>query len=157
MLCANRIIMLVVVSGLGVAAQQPKPNFSGERLLNRPASTLSPAMTGVQSGKLVIQHREPMITVHLTLVQNGQPFDTVIERTTDGQEVAGTQPGRSTASSFKWDGSSLVFNARAQGQNCEGTVVIRYDLEDGERRIRASETIRGCGRDQDNVWVFERP
>ena len=151
------LVVALLLATVGSAAQQSKPDFSGERVLNRQASTLSPTMAGIQSGRLVIQHREPNVSVHLTLVQNGQPFDTVIERTTDGREVAGTQQGRSNPSSFKWDGNALVFSARAQGQNCEGTVAIRYELEDSGRRIRASEVIRGCGRDQDNIWMFERP
>jgi hypothetical protein len=150
------VLASVLLAAVMAVAQTAKPDFSGERVLNRQASMLSPAMSGVQSGRLVIQHREPNLTVHLTLVQNGQPFDTVVERTTDGREVSNTQ-GRSSASSFKWDGSALVFNARAQGQNCEGTISIRYELEEDGRRIRAAETIRGCGRDQNNVWVFERP
>jgi hypothetical protein len=151
------LTLALLVATTGAAAQQPKPDFSGERVLNRQASALSPAMVAVQSGTLVIQHREPNVSVHLTLVQNGQPFDTVVERTTDGREVTSTQPGRTTASSFKWDGTALVFSARGQAQNCEGTISIRYELEESGRRIRASETIRGCGRDQDNVWVFDRP
>jgi hypothetical protein len=141
-----------------VASAQPqKPDFSGDRVLDRQASTLSPAMAGVQSGSLRIQHREPDVSVHLTLVLNGQPFDTVVEGTTDGREVSRTQQERSSASSFKWDGKALVFAARAQTKDCEGTVSIRYDLEDNGRRLRATETIRGCGRDQDNIWMFERP
>ena len=92
------------------------------------------------------------MSVRLTLVQNGQPFVTNIERTTDGREVAGA----TGVSSFMWDGDVLVFNARARGPNGEGTIAIRYELENNGRRIRATEAIRGCGRDQDNVWVFER-
>jgi hypothetical protein len=138
-------------------AQAQKPDFSGERVLNRQASTLSQAMAGVQSGTLRIEHHEPNVSVRLTLVMNGQPFDTVVDRTTDGHEVANTQQGRSTTSSFRWDGEALRFAARAQGPNCDGTVSIRYELEDNGRRIRATEAIRGCGRDQDNIWVFERP
>ena len=147
----------VLLAATVASAQQQKPDFSGDRVLNRQASVLSPAMAGVQSGSLRVRHREPNVSVHLTLALNGQPFDTVVERTTDGREVASTQQGRSTASSFKWDGNALVFAARAQTQDCEGSVSIRYDLEDNGRRIRATETIRGCGLDQDNIWVFERP
>jgi hypothetical protein len=153
----HTLIAVMLLAAAIAFAQPQKPDFSGERVLNRQASTLSPAMAGIQSGSLRIQHREPNVSVHLTLVQNGQPFDTVVERTTDGREVVTTQQGRSTASSFKWDGDFLVFVARSQGQNCEGTVSIRYALEDSGRRIRATEAIRGCGRDQDNIWVFERP
>ena len=146
-----------LLAAIAASAQTQKPDFSGDRVLNRQASTLSPAMAGVQSGTLRVRHVEPSVSVHLTLVLNGQPFDTVVERTTDGREVANAQPGRPTASSFKWDGDVLVFSARGQGQDCEGTVSIRYELQDNGRRIRAAEIIRGCGRDQDNVWVFERP
>jgi hypothetical protein len=32
----------------------------------------------------------------------------------------------------------------------------RYELLDGGRRLRATEQIRGAGRDQDNVWEFAR-
>ena len=32
----------------------------------------------------------------------------------------------------------------------------RYELSDDGRRLRATERIVGAGRDQDNVWEFER-
>jgi hypothetical protein len=32
----------------------------------------------------------------------------------------------------------------------------RYELIDSGRRLRATERIRGRGRDQDNIWEFER-
>jgi hypothetical protein len=32
----------------------------------------------------------------------------------------------------------------------------RYELMNDEGRLRAKERIRGAGRDQDNVWEFER-
>jgi hypothetical protein len=37
--------------------------------------------------------------------------------------------------------------------NGEMTISFRYVLEDGGRRLRAAEQLRGGGRDQDNVWV----
>jgi len=36
------------------------------------------------------------------------------------------------------------------------TIVFRYELQGGGRRLRAAEQLRGADRDQDNVWVFER-
>jgi hypothetical protein len=36
------------------------------------------------------------------------------------------------------------------------TLSFRYELVDGGRRLRAVEQIRGAGRDQDNVWLFDR-
>ena len=37
-----------------------KPDFSGEWVLNRQASSLSPGADAVQSGTMQIDHREPM-------------------------------------------------------------------------------------------------
>jgi hypothetical protein len=60
-------------------------------------------------------------------------------------------------SSLRWDGDALVATSRVEIPNGEMTIAFRYELEDGGRRLRASEVLRGGGRDQDNVWVFERP
>ena len=39
----------------------------------------------------------------------------------------------------------------------EMTISFRYELQGNGRRLPAAEQLRGGGRDQDNVWVFERP
>ena len=142
---------------LVASSAQLNPDFSGERRLNLEASALSPAMSRVQSGKLRIEHDEPSVRVHLTLVVDDKPFETVVERTTDGREVSSVRQGRQTISTAKWDGDVLVFTSRSQGPDCEGILSVRYELLDGGRRIKATERIRGCGRDEDNVWVFDRP
>jgi hypothetical protein len=60
-------------------------------------------------------------------------------------------------SSLCWDGDALVATWRSGGPDGEVTMSFRYELQDGGRRLRAAEQIRGDGRDQDNLWVFERP
>jgi hypothetical protein len=143
---------------LTVIAQQ-KPDFSGEWKLNRQASTLSPIVApAAQSGVLRIEHHEPRFTGHLTIVLDGKPFESKFELLSDGREVATTDDrGRRTVSTLRWDGDALVVTWRIQGPNAEVTISFRYELQDGGRRLRAAEQIRGGGRDQDNLWVFERP
>ena len=155
---ARYMLMAAVclLTNMGIVASHQKPDFSGERILNRQASTLSPAMIGVQRGTQRIEHAEPSIRVHLTLFVDGRPFETVVERFTDGREITESRQGRPMMSSVQWDGEALVFSTRSSGPNCEGTLSIRYELRDGGRTVEATEKIRGCGRDQDNVWVFER-
>lgn len=36
------------------------------------------------------------------------------------------------------------------------TISFRHELLDGGRRLRAVEQLRASGRDQDNVWIFDR-
>lgn len=58
-----------------------KPDFSGEWTLNVPASTLSPVVAPVVQGGFVrIEHREPIVSVHLSITMDGKPFDVRFER-----------------------------------------------------------------------------
>jgi hypothetical protein len=126
--------------------------------LNPQASTLSPVVAAAaQSGVLRIEHHEPSVTVHLTIVLDGKPFESKFELLSDGREAAVTDRGRRIVSSLRWDGDALVATWRIQGPDGEMTISFRYELQDGGRRVRAAEQIRGGSRDQDNLWVFERP
>jgi hypothetical protein len=136
-----------------VSSAQSKPDFSGDRMLNVSASTLSPAQAGVRSGRVRIQHDDPKLHIQLTLLTADGPIETTVDRVTDGREVTAGQ-GR-FVSSAAWNGNALVLSTRTEGSGCTGSLRIQYELQDGGRRLVATERIRGCGRDQDNVWVFE--
>jgi molybdate transport system substrate-binding protein len=135
-----------------------KPDFSGEWILDPQASTLSPVVAGVKSGLLRIDHHGSNVRVHLTMVGDGKPFETAFDAVSDGREVTRTQQGRTTVSSMRWDGDALVFVWDTTSPNAAGSLSgrFRYEILDGGRRLRATEQLRGAGRDQDNVWVFER-
>ncbi len=138
-----------------IAPQQPV--FSGEWTLNVQASTLSPIVApAAQSGVLRIEHHEPSFKCQMTIVLDGKPFESKFEMLSDGREIAATNGGRRIVSSLRWDGDALVAAWQIEIPNGEMSIVFRYELQDGGRRLRASEQLRGGGRDQDNVWVFER-
>jgi len=149
---------VVALAGCMTAFAQQKPDFSGEWQLNRQASTLSAAVAPVaQAGTLRIEHKEPSFTCQMTIVFDGKPFETKFESLSDGREIVATQQGRRIVSSLRWDGNALVATSRVEIPNGEMIIAFRYELENGGRRVRALEQLRGAGRDQDNVWVFERP
>jgi hypothetical protein len=155
---SSALAAIFFLAGAMTAIGQEKPDFSGEWTLNRQASTLSPLVAAAaQSGALRIEHHEPRFTGHLTIVLDGKPFDSKFELLSDGREVAETNGGRRTVSSLRWDGDALVSMFRIQRPDGEMTISFRYELQDGGRRLRATEQVRGGGRDQDNLWVFERP
>lgn len=122
---------------------QQKPDFSGNRTLNRQASTLSPAAAAFQSGILRIDHREPTFRCRATHVADGEPVEYEFELRSDG-------PG------LRWDGNALVFTFDTAGPDGKVAISFRYELQEGGRRLQAAEQLRGGGRDQDNVWVYER-
>jgi hypothetical protein len=150
-----------IVSGLLLALAasgfaQGKPDFSGEWTLNRQASTLSPAAAAIRSGDVRIEHRDPTFRYKAVLKSETDLVQYEFELQTDGREVAGTQQGMATASSLRWEEEALVLSSRIQRSSGEMKIVFRYELLDDGRRLRAVEQIRGAGRDQDNVWIFER-
>lgn len=117
----------------------PKPDFTGEWTLNLEASALSPVVApAVQSGFVRIEHREPTVAVHLNITMDGKSFDVRFERIS------------------VWEGDALIFTDKSQTPNGEMTITFRYELQEGGRRLRAAEQLRGAGREQDNVWVFDR-
>jgi hypothetical protein len=116
-----------------------KPDFSGEYVLDRPASRLGPAASAMTGATLRIEHREPTFRC-------------------SGKFVA----DEATANEFtfeiptKWDGDVLVNEMQIDTHGPAFTMTWRYELLDGGRRLRATERIRGGGRDQDSVWEFDR-
>jgi hypothetical protein len=117
----------------------PKPDFSGEWKLNVSACALSAVVAPVvERGFVRIEHREPSVSVHLSITMNGEPVDVRFERPSN------------------WDGEALAFTDVVPTPNGALTISFRYELQDSGNRLCAAETLRGAGREQDNVWVFDR-
>jgi hypothetical protein len=133
-----------------------KPDFSGEWILNREASTLSPGADAVRSGTWRIEHREPNFRHKAAFVFEPNPFEYEYELSSDGSEVVGAHQGARTVSSLRWDGDALVCRWRTQRADGESEISFRYELLDGGRRLRATEQVRGTDHDQDNIWIFDR-
>jgi hypothetical protein len=85
-----------------------------------------------------------------------KPNDDVVEfsfeRFTDGREG----PHGATGSRCWWDEDTLVSEDHLEMGNVVAVMTWRYELTESGRALRATEQIRGGGRDQDNVWEFER-
>jgi hypothetical protein len=146
------ILLGVASSGLG----EEKPDFSGDWILNRQASTLSPGADGVQSGTWQITHRDPAFRHKAEFATAGKPIKYEYELQSDGREAVATHPGGRTTSSLRWEGSALVVAFRTERAEGETKISFRYELLDAGRRLRAAEQVRGTDHDQDNVWIFDR-
>jgi hypothetical protein len=157
MMSIETCIATVILLGVATAGlAQEKPDFSGEWILNRQASTLSPGADGVQSGVWRIEHREPTFRHKAAFVTGSNPIEYEYELRSDGREVVGTQQGARIVSSLRWEGNALVVTMRTQRSDGEMEISFRYDLLDAGRRLRATEQVRGTDHDQDNIWIFER-
>ena len=145
-----------VALGIAAVIAQQKPDFSGEWILNREASTLSPGADAMQSASLRIEHREPTFRYNAEFASPSGPIRYQIDMQTDGREVKANQQGVDSTSTLRWEENVLVFSGRIHRPDGDLTVTFRYELIADGRRLRAVEQLRGRGRDQDNVWIFDR-
>jgi hypothetical protein len=130
-----------------------RPDFSGEYVLNRAASTLSSHAAGVEGAAMRIEHRDPVFRCSAKFIAEGKALaEFSFELSTDGPEVA---PGEN-GSRLYWDGDALVVEHRVGAPDSVMTISWRHEVIDNGQRLRAFEQLRGGGRDQDNVWEFER-
>jgi len=135
---------------------QQKPDFSGEWILNREACTLSPAAGAIHGGVARIEHRDPTFHYKSTLTSESGQVQIEFELPSDGNEVVSSQQGMKSASNLRWAGESLLFTSRIQLPNGDLSISFRYELINEGHRLRAVEQLRGSGRDQDNIWIFDR-
>jgi hypothetical protein len=136
-------------------AARPKPNFSGDFVLDRDASKLDGGAATARGATLRIDHHDPMIRIDAKFEFVGQTFAWSTQRTSDGRERPEPSDPRNV-SSLRWADDALLFTDHTDGAKSEVTMTWRYEIVDNGRRLQATEQIRGGGRDQDNIWVFER-
>jgi hypothetical protein len=75
------------------------------------------------------------------------------ERFTDDRAVVVSEH---EGSRCYWEHDALLTEDRMGSPERPVVMIWRYELTDGGRRLRATEQMRGGGRDQDNVWEFAR-
>jgi hypothetical protein len=128
--------MIILLGVAGASLNQEKPDFSGEWILNRDASTLSEGADAVQSGVWRIEHREPTFRHQSAFAFEKGPREYSYELQTDGRDVVAEHQGARITSTLQWQGRALVVTWRTQRSESDMTV--------------------GTDHDQDNVWVFDR-
>jgi hypothetical protein len=140
----------------GSMSSTSKPDFSGEWILNREACSLSPGADAMRSGSARIDHHEPTFRYEATFTSDGDPAHVAYELLSDGREVVNKGEGMTIVSCLRWEGEALIASWQIQRPDGEMTISFRHELIDKGRRLRAVEVLRGTGRHQDNVWIFDR-
>ena len=130
-----------------------KPNFSGDYVLDRTASRLSAAGSGITMAVLRLEHDEPRLYCSARFASATDAIEFAFERFTDDRAVIVSEH---EGSRCYWEDDVLVTEDRMGSPEAPVVMIWRYDLTDGGRRLRATEQMRGGGRDQDNVWEFAR-
>ena len=154
----KRIVPAILVAWLGTAAMaaQTAPDFSGNWVLDRTASVLQAESAVVESGTVRIEHRDPAFRFARTFVVKQQPVDTAFAIATDGREVARAVAGRTSRSRLEWQGRSLLLTVLIDTPRGEVSNIVRYELLDGGKTLRAIEDVGGAAPTHHNIWIFVR-
>jgi hypothetical protein len=132
-----------------------RPDLSGDWVLNRAACDLSQGASAVRSASLRIEHHDPAIRCSARFVfDDTNAFEFTTERTAIRREDGDAAPAADGTA--RWDGDGLVFTDFMGEAPDLVTMTWRYEVADAGRRLRAIERMRGAGRDQDNIWAFDR-
>ena len=154
----KRVLALTALS-LAFAASaggQQRPDFSGDWTLDRSSSLLQGEMAAVERGSLRIAHREPSFTFTRSFVVKSQPIEMSYEIQTDGREQSRVDRGLTSRSRLEWQGSSLLLTVLIDAPPGLVSNIVRYELLDGGRTLRAVEDVSGAVPAHHNVWIFAR-
>jgi hypothetical protein len=149
------VLLLLLVPPTTTIGQQ-RPDFSGEWALDRAASSLQGDMAAVESGVIRIRHREPSFGFSRTFVIKTQPIDTSFDIQTDGLEIVQNNRGLSSRSRMEWQGNSLLLTVSIDAPRGTVSNIVRYELLDDGRSMRAVEDVGGAAPSHHNVWMFVR-
>jgi hypothetical protein len=149
---------MMLVGSLCTAAvpAQTQPDFSGEWVLDRTASLLQAESAAVESATVRIEHRDQSFRFARTFVVKQKPFDTAFDIGTDGREVARAVAGRTSRSRLEWQGRSLLLTVLIDTARGEVSNIVRYELLDGGKTLRAIEDVGGAAPTHHNIWIFVR-
>jgi hypothetical protein len=156
-MATRRALSLVLAAWMSaeVMAQTP-PDFSGEFVLDRAASVLQAESAGVESATVRIEHRDPAFRFARTFVVKQNPFETAYDIATDGREVTRAVAGGSSRARLEWQGQSLLLTVLIDTPRGDVSNVVRYELLDGGRILRAIEDVGGAVPAHHNIWMFVR-
>jgi hypothetical protein len=150
------IVLLLLLVPATTALGQQRPDFSGEWSLDRAASSLQGDMAAVESGVIRIRHREPSFGFSRTFVIKAQPIDGSFDIQTDGREIVQNNRGLSSRARMEWQGNSLLLTVTIDAPRGMVSNIVRYELLDDGRSMRAVEDVGGAAPSHHNVWMFVR-
>ena len=135
------------------SARIMRPDLSGDWILDRGASRLGPGAEGMVTAGLHIEHDDPRFRCTGRFSSSDDTMEFTFELLAREREEA-SRAGE-TSSCF-WERDALVTEFRPGTPDAPVVMTWHYELARDAGRLRATERIRGGGRDQDNVWEFAR-
>ena len=142
-----------LLSGIGIAQNNKKPDFSGTWKLDLKKSSLE--IPTPKSMIFVIVHDEPNWEVKRTFVfENGKEDIWETKLTTDGKQVIHDFNNNDGKVRLYWENDSLIFDSEIMFPDETASNVVRYSLTDNGKTFVAEETFKSITYSHKNRYVF---
>jgi len=142
--------MLVIAAGVYTA---DRPDFSGTWKMDADKSVFGP-IPPPTSMTLVIDHKEPDISVSQTSTGPGGDQNTTSKYSTDGKETINNFMGTEVRSKAHWDGSTLGIDSSLNAGGGPVKVTSKWNLSDDGKTLTDAVNISSPQGDVDMTYVL---
>ena len=151
--CLLLIAFGYCLSGIGMAQNNIKPDFSGTWKLDFKKSSLQTPLP--KSMIFIIDHNEPNWGVERTYVfENGEENIWKDNLTTDGKEVIRDFSNNKSKVRLYWENDILIFDSEIILPNETASNVVRYSLTNNGKTFIAEEVFKSKSHNHNNRYVF---
>jgi hypothetical protein len=144
--------MLVISAGVYAA---DKPDFSGTWKMDPDKSLFGP-MPPPASMTLVIDHKDPDISVNQTSTGPGGDQNVTSKYSTDGKETVNNFMGTEVKSKAHWDGKMLVIDSSLDAGGGPVKVTSKWSLSDDGKTLTDALNISSPQGDLDITYVLAK-
>jgi hypothetical protein len=142
---------MLVIAVAAYAAD--KPDFSGNWKMDADKSVFGP-IPPPASMALVIDHKEPDISVNQTSTGPGGDQNATSKYSTDGKETINDFMGTSVKSKAHWDGNTLVIDSSLDAGGGPVKVTSKWSLSDDGKTLTDAVNISSPQGDADMTYVL---
>jgi hypothetical protein len=151
----KRCLMILAVLALAALPVLAKPNFSGDWKLDLSKSSFG-QMPAPGSMTNKITHEDPKLTSHTR--QSGEQGDFEFESTytTDGKECSNDMLGNPVKSILKWDGDTLLIDAKGKFGDNDFTMQDKWTLSSDGKTLTIVRVFKSSMGEGEQKLVFEK-
>ena len=151
----KRCLVVLAVVALAALPVLAKPNFSGDWKLNVSKSSFGqmPAPSGMTNK---ITHEDPKLTSHVKQSSERGDFEFDSTYTTDGKECSNDMFDNPVKSTLKWDGDTLLIDAKGKFGDNEFTMQDKWTLSDDGKTLTIIRHFKSSMGEDDHKLVLEK-
>lgn len=146
---------LMAMLAAPAAPAQEHPDLSGTWVLDTGRSDFGP-MPAPASRTDLIEHREPALVIHRTVMTQNGEVKASFTYAVDGQPHENASGGQTVTSVLSWEGKTLLMHSTVSTPQGELTLDDRYDLSEDGTTLTIGRTLSVQGQSLSQTMVFTR-